>query len=74
MRLGTGLLDESRTLQGARTKLANFCSAPLAGFFAAVDSPCARLPLGVINRLFPHMRMVIHIAQEIYYSVGAFDT
>lgn len=29
---------EGHTLQGARTKLAYFCSGPLAGFYAAVDS------------------------------------
>ncbi|MEQ5872685.1 helix-turn-helix domain-containing protein [Sagittula sp. NFXS13] len=37
MRLGTRLLFEGITPQGARTKLAYFCSAPLAGFCAAVD-------------------------------------
>ena len=38
MRLGTGLLYESRTLQGAHPKMADFCSAPLADFYAAVDN------------------------------------
>ena len=38
MRLGTCLLYEGHTLQGAPTKLAYFCSAPVAGFYAAVDS------------------------------------
>ena len=37
MRLGTCLLYEGHTLQGAPTKLAYFCSAPVAGFYAAVD-------------------------------------
>ena len=37
MRLGTCLLFEGRTLQGAHPKLAYFCSAPVAGFYAAVD-------------------------------------
>ena len=44
MRLGTCLLYEGRTLQGARTKLADFCSAPMAGSYSAVDTsndpPC----------------------------------
>jgi len=31
------LLYESRTLQGAHPKLADFCSAPLADFYTAVD-------------------------------------
>ncbi len=35
MRLGTYLLFEGRTPQGAPTKLADFCSAPLAGFYTA---------------------------------------
>ena len=38
MRLGAGLLDESRTLQGARAKLAYFYSAQVEGFCAAVDT------------------------------------
>jgi len=37
MRLGTSLLHEGRTLQGVHPKLADFCSAPVAGFYAAVD-------------------------------------
>ena len=37
MRLGTCLLFEGRTLQGAHPKLAYFCSAPVEGFYAAVD-------------------------------------
>ena len=42
MRLGTCLLFEGRTLQGAHPKLAYFCSAPVAGFYAAVDSAIKR--------------------------------
>ena len=38
MRIGTCLLYKGHTLQGAPTKLAYFCSAPVAGFHAAVDS------------------------------------
>lgn len=38
MRLGPGLLYEGRTLQGARPKLADFCSATMAEFYSAVDS------------------------------------
>lgn len=38
MRLGPGLLYEGRTLQGARAKLADFCSAPMAEFYSAVDT------------------------------------
>jgi hypothetical protein len=38
MRLGTCLLFEGCTLQGAHPKLAYFCSAPVAGFYAAVDT------------------------------------
>ena len=38
MRLGTCLLYEGRTLQGARAQLADFCSASLAGFYSAVDT------------------------------------
>jgi len=37
MRLGTCLLYEGHTLQGARAKLAYFCSALVADFYAAVD-------------------------------------
>ena len=37
MRLGPGLLYEGRTLQGARPKLADFCSATMAEFYSAVD-------------------------------------
>ena len=38
MRLGPCLLHEGRTLQGARSKLADFCSTPMAGSCPAVDS------------------------------------
>lgn len=38
MRLGTSLLYESRTLQGAHPKMADFYSAPVAGFYSAVDT------------------------------------
>ncbi|MGX0978867.1 hypothetical protein ACSSVY_004612, partial [Roseovarius sp. MBR-51] len=31
-------LYEGRTLQGARPKLADFCSATMAEFYSAVDS------------------------------------
>ena len=41
MRLGPGLLYEGRTLQGARPKLADFCSATMAEFYSAVDSRAA---------------------------------
>src|SRR6056297_432613 len=41
MRLGPGLLYEGRTLQGARAKLAGFCSAPMAEFYSAVDNHVA---------------------------------
>jgi len=44
MRLGTGLLYESRTLQGAHPKLADFCSAPMAGFYTAVDISAVQGP------------------------------
>ncbi len=37
MRLGTCLLPEGLTLQGAHHKLAGFCSALVAGYYAAVD-------------------------------------
>lgn len=37
MRLGPCLLFESRSLQGAHPKLADFCSAPVVGFCSAVD-------------------------------------
>ena len=39
MRLGTCLLPEGLTLQGAHHKLAGFCSALVAGYYAAVDNP-----------------------------------
>jgi len=42
MRLGPGLLYEGRTLQGARPKLADFCSATMAEFYSAVDKPGCR--------------------------------
>ena len=42
MRLGPGLLYEGRTLQGARPKLADFCSATMAEFYSAVDNLSAR--------------------------------
>jgi hypothetical protein len=32
------LLYEGRTLQGARPKLADFCSATMAEFYSAVDT------------------------------------
>jgi hypothetical protein len=38
MRLGTCLLYESRTLQGALNKMADICAAPVADFYAAVDN------------------------------------
>ncbi len=38
MRLGTCLLPEGLTLQGAHHKLAGFCSALVAGYYAAVDN------------------------------------
>ena len=38
MRLGTCLLYEGRTLQGALNKMVDICSAPVADFYAAVDS------------------------------------
>jgi|GEM_PF-1907943 len=42
MRLGPGLLYEGRTLQGARPKLADFCSATMAEFYSAVDTKGAQ--------------------------------
>jgi hypothetical protein len=42
MRLGTCLLPEGLTLQGAHLKMASFCSAPVAGFYAAVDNGATR--------------------------------
>ncbi len=39
MRLGTCLLIGGHTPQGALHKLADFCSAPVAGFYSAVDRP-----------------------------------
>jgi len=42
MRLGPCLLFKGRTLQGAYLKLAYFCSAPVAGFYTAVDSRVVR--------------------------------
>ncbi len=38
MRLGTCLLIGGHTPQGALHKLADFCSAPVAGFYSAVDT------------------------------------
>ena len=38
MRLGPCLLFEGRTLQGAHPKLADYCSALVAGFYAAVNT------------------------------------
>lgn len=38
MRLGTCLLYESHTLQGAHPEPADFCSALVADFYAAVDN------------------------------------
>ncbi len=38
MRLGTCLLIGGHTPQGALHKLADFCSAPVAGFYSAVDN------------------------------------
>ena len=32
------MLYEGHTLQGARTKMVYFCSAPMAGSYAAVDT------------------------------------
>ena len=43
MRLGTCLLPEGITLQGARPKMAGFYSAAVVGFYAAVDIPTAAL-------------------------------
>ena len=43
MRLGTCLLFEGRTLQGAHPKLAYFCAATVAGFYTAVDSQFEKL-------------------------------
>jgi hypothetical protein len=37
------LLYEGHTLQGARTKMVYFCSAPMAGSYAAVDTVCKGL-------------------------------
>jgi hypothetical protein len=51
MRLGPGLLYEGRTLQGARPKLADFCSATMAEFYSAVDT-CMVLAI-VLLCLFP---------------------
>ncbi len=46
MRLGTCLLIGGHTPQGALHKLADFCSAPVAGFYSAVDTSHAQ-------RLYP---------------------
>ena len=43
MRLGTCLLYEGHSIQGARTKMAYFCSAPMEGFYAAVDKSACGL-------------------------------
>ncbi len=57
MRLGTCLLIGGHTPQGALHKLADFCSAPVAGFYSAVDSQHAALmalePQAIIASL-PH--------------------
>lgn len=47
MRLGPGLLYEGRTLQGARPKLADFCSATMAEFYSAVDTSNGLICLNV---------------------------
>ena len=50
MRLGSCLLFEGRTLQGARAQLADFCSAPMADFYAAVDKVGTKNGLKVFTR------------------------
>ena len=59
MRLGPGLLYEGRTLQGARPKLADFCSATMAEFYSAVDTYLIYLTLIIAPPLlsrYLHMR------------------
>ncbi|CUH83402.1 hypothetical protein TM5383_00590 [Thalassovita mediterranea] len=51
MRLGPGLLYEGRTLQGARPKMADFCSATMAEFYSAVDISGAIATSTMLRRL-----------------------
>lgn len=56
MRLGPGLLYEGRTLQGARPKLADFCSATMAEFYSAVDTSTL---WGTMTERFPPLRALL---------------
>ena len=58
MRLGPGLLYEGRTLQGARPKLADFCSATMAEFYSAVDNP----GVAEMAHLLPRVGATAHLA------------
>lgn len=68
MRLGPGLLYEGRTLQGARPKLADFCSATMAEFYSAVDTTiveCADQDLAIVrNELFGPVLSVLRFRDE----------
>ena len=63
MRLGTCLLFEGRTLQGAHPKLAYFCSAPVEGFYAAVDSSLALVARSFIEALAAEVGEAVRLAQ-----------
>jgi len=83
MRLGPGLLYEGRTLQGARPKLADFCSATMAEFYSAVDRcpahaknkpGCHRKKAhGNDERAAPRATLSIHISAvfvDLHFKLG----
>ncbi|KZZ23865.1 hypothetical protein A3753_18500 [Sulfitobacter sp. HI0082] len=66
MRLGPGLLYEGRTLQGARPKLADFCSATMAEFYSAVDrQPWLRRVQRLLGVLSTEGSISGHVEREI---------
>ena len=44
------MLNESRTIQGVHPKLADFCSAPVASYYAAVDTRFANEAAPALSR------------------------
>ncbi len=59
MRLGTCLLIGGHTPQGALHKLADFCSAPVAGFYSAVDNRYPHLCLVPVQRMLVRQKAVV---------------
>ncbi|WP_234969172.1 hypothetical protein, partial [Thalassovita mediterranea] len=66
------LLYEGRTLQGARPKMADFCSATMAEFYSAVDSRVADWQLALPNDVSIPISQVEEITRNARFNAELF--